>query len=147
MDKLKQVELTIKYTDTEWQQKKIINSKDAVEICRLFFHEDLTIYESFFMVCCNAANSTIAYMKISQGGTVGTVVDLKIIAKYAIDCLAKSIILCHNHPSGNTNPSSHDDRLTKSIIEGLKIFDILVLDHIILTKDSYYSYGDNGKLY
>ena len=70
--------------------------------------------------------------------------DFKIIAKLAIDVLAHSIILCHNHPSGNLLPSEQDKSITNRVIEGLKVLDIEVLDHIILTQESYFSFSDEG---
>ena len=72
--------------------------------------------------------------------------DIKLIAKYAIDCLASAVILAHNHPSGNLKPSNEDLAITKKVKEGLKILDISVLDHIILTSDGYLSFGDEGIL-
>lgn len=92
----------------------------------------------------NRSNNTIGYAKISQGGVAGTVVDVKIIAKYAIDTLASSVILAHNHPSGNTQPSRADKDITQKIKDSLKLFDISVLDHIILTEDEYFSFADEG---
>jgi DNA repair protein RadC len=92
----------------------------------------------------NQANETIAYAKISQGGIAGTIVDVKIIAKYALDCLSPAIILAHNHPSGNPTPSRADINITKKIKEGLKLLDIAVLDHLVLFNDSYTSMADEG---
>jgi DNA repair protein RadC len=85
-------------------------------------------------------------MKISQGGISGSVVDIKIICKYAIECLGCSVILVHNHPSGNRNPSQEDLNITKKIKQALSIFDIGLFDHIILTANSYYSFADEGIL-
>jgi DNA repair protein RadC len=82
----------------------------------------------------------------SHREVAGTVVDIKLIAKYAIDCLASGVILAHNHPSGNLKPSNEDLAITKRIKEGLKTLDIQVLDHIILTSDGYLSFGDEGIL-
>ena len=69
---------------------------------------------------------------------------IKIIAKYVVDSLATGIILAHNHPSGNLNPSSADITITAKIKEAMKFFDVAVLDHIILTADSFYSFSNNG---
>jgi DNA repair protein RadC len=80
----------------------------------------------------NNSNNTIGYVKISQGGIVGTIVDVRIVAKYAVESLSTGIILVHNHPSGNLKPSQPDIDLTKKIKEGLKILDVTVLDHIII---------------
>jgi DNA repair protein RadC len=92
------------------------------------------------------SNHTIGYAKISQGGVAGTVVDPIIVAKYAIDSLSKGVILAHNHPSGNLTPSEADRTITNKIKAGLNLFDITVLDHIILTEDSFTSFADEGFL-
>lgn len=129
---------------TEIPRVKIKSSTDAAEYCRNFFSDDIDLYESFFMVLLNQANNTIGFVKISQGGIAGTVVDVRILAKYAIESLCASVILCHNHPSGNTKPSNADISITNKAINALKLFDIKVLDHIILTESSYLSFGDEG---
>lgn len=128
---------------SDFQATKIASSQDAYNVIKQFYSDDIEVYESFFLLLLNRPNNTIGYVKISQGGTVGTVVDLKIIAKYAIDGLASSVILVHNHPSGNTNPSEADKKITAKIKEGLSLLDIAVLDHIILTVDSYFSFADD----
>lgn len=128
--------------ETEFKRVKITSSKDAAKYARNFFQEDIEIYESFFMILLNRANNTDAYVKISQGGIAGTVVDLKLIAKYAIDCLASGVIVCHNHPSGTLFPSEQDKLITEKIKKALKLLDIKLLDHIILTKDEYFSFAD-----
>jgi DNA repair protein RadC len=132
--------------DSGFNMVKIRSSKVANEYCRQFFHSDISIYESFFLILLNRANNTIAYVKISQGGVAGTTCDPSIVAKYAIETLASAVILCHNHPSGNSQPSQDDIDLTRKIKHGLALFDIAVLDHIILTEDDYYSFGDSGTM-
>ena len=141
------VELSLKRTvNQKVKNAKITCSKDSYTFIKQFYHDDIAIYESFFIVLLNRANNTTGYVKISQGGTAGTVVDLKIIAKYAIDSLSAGVILAHNHPSGNINPSSQDKGVTNQIKSGLKLFDINVVDHIILTEDKYFSFADEGEL-
>lgn len=138
--------LSLKVNDSPFNKVKLTSSKDAVSVIRQFFSDDIEIYESFFILLLNRANNTIGYAKISQGGCAGTVVDIKIIAKYCIDSLAQSVILCHNHPSGSLTPSNEDKNITVNIKNTLLIFDCKVIDHIILTKDSFYSFTDNGLL-
>lgn len=135
---------SLKRTETEIQGVKITSYNEAYEVARNFYEDDIEIYESFFCLFLNRANKTIGYAKISQGTTVGTLVDLKLIAKYAIDCLANSVILVHNHPSGNLSASNEDKKLTEKVKESLKLFDIEVLDHLILTKNSYFSFAERG---
>lgn len=139
-------EVSLKFTKSDFQKTKITAASDAAKVIRQFYHDDINIYESSFILLLNRSNNTIGYAKISQGGTAGTVVDLKIIAKIAVDGLASSVILAHNHPSGNKQPSNADIMLTKSAVNGLKFLDISVLDHIILTDSDFYSLADNGDM-
>lgn len=125
---------------------KIETSKQSEEFIRQFYQNDIGIFESFFLLTLNNSGMTTGYFKISQGGITGTVVDIRIVAKYAIENLATSVILAHNHPSGNLNPSSADKRITKEIQNALELFQIKVLDHIILTENSYYSFADDNNL-
>ena len=94
----------------------------------------------------NRANKTIGYAKISQGGVSGTVVDVKLIAKYAVESLASGVILAHNHPSGNLTPSHQDIALTRKVKEALTLLDSQLLDHVILSADGYKSFADEGIL-
>jgi DNA repair protein RadC len=144
MTTIANLELRAKKTPTNFEKVKIVSSKDAFKVISQFYFDDIDIFESFFILCLNRNNQTIAYAKISQGGVSGTVVDIKLIAKYAIDCLASGVILAHNHPSGNLKPSPEDIKITERAREALKILDIQVLDHVILTSDGYYSFGDEG---
>lgn len=131
----------------EFPQVKITSSKDAHNFISQFYGDDIEVYESFFILLLNFANKTIGYAKISQGGVSGTVIDGKIVAKYAVEALASGVILAHNHPSGNTQPSQADIDLTKKMREGLKNLDIQVLDHIILASEgNYLSLADENYL-
>jgi DNA repair protein RadC len=143
---MKAKKFDLKATDSEFNKVKITGSEIAEQYIRQFYSDDLEIFESFFILLLNRANETIGYAKISQGGIVGTVVDKKILLKYVVESLASGVILAHNHPSGNTNPSEADLKITREIKELCNLIDSPVLDHIILTADSYYSFSDNGKL-
>lgn len=123
----------IRGVKSEFTKERIKSASSAANFIRRFYHEDIEVYESFFILLLNQTNDTIGFAKISQGGVSGTVVDIKIVAKYAVDSLASSIILAHNHPSGNLTPSEPDKQITKKIVEGLRLFDIKVFDHIILS--------------
>jgi len=137
-------EFKLKVEKTYFKKVKITQSSDAYNVIKQFYNDDIEIYESFFLLLLNRANNTTGYVKISQGGTIGTVVDVKLIAKYAVDSLSCAVILAHNHPSGNKQPSQNDRNMTKKVKEALKLFEIQVLDHIILTSESYFSFGDEG---
>ena len=143
---IKEYTLKIDSKNTSFLKCKISKSQDAYEYIKQFYFDDIEIYESFFVLMVNRANITTGFVKISHGGTAGTVADPKIIAKYAVDSLASGIILAHNHPSGNEKPSTCDENLTKKIKSALLLLDIPVLDHIILTENSFYSFADEGNL-
>jgi DNA repair protein RadC len=125
-------------------QQKITSSRDAFEI----FHSligDLP-YEEFWMLILSKANKILKKVRISEGGVSGTVVDPKKIYKIALDHHSSSLILGHNHPSGNIQPSEADHKITKKIKECGILLDIAVLDHIIVGNEQYYSYADEGSL-
>jgi DNA repair protein RadC len=143
---MKAKKFDLKAVDSEFTKVKITDSQTAEKFIRQFYGDDLEIYESFFILLLNRANETIGYAKISQGGIVGTVVDKKILLKYVVESLASGIILAHNHPSGNANPSQADLNITKDLQQLCNLVDSTVLDHVILTADSFYSFADNGKL-
>lgn len=120
------------------------SSQDAWQL----FYADLCDlpYEELWVVFTNRSGQVISKLKISQGGISESIVDLRLILKAALQALASGIILCHNHPSGNLRPSQHDDRLTQQLQKAAKLVEISLLDHIILTDNTYYSYADEGKL-
>ena len=123
-------------------RKKIASSRDIYDI----FHPLLADLpnEEFWIILLNRSNKIIERQKISQGGISGTVTDIRIILKIALEKLASSLILCHNHPSGNPKPSEADISITKKIKESGKLMDITLLDHIIVTDGNYYSFADEG---
>ena len=133
---------------TDVKKVKISSSKDINQYARMFWGTDIEILESFFIVMLNNSNNTIGFVKISQGGITGTLVDVRILAKYALDSLATAIILVHNHPSGTLKPSQADRDITNKIKNGLGLLDIKVLDHLIIIpdNDAYYSFADENIL-
>lgn len=103
-------------------------------------------HEELWIILTNRAGKVIEKTKISQGGTTETSADLRLILKAAITGLAAGIVLCHNHPSGNLNPSSQDDQLTQRLQKTAGLMDIVLLDHIIVADNHYYSYADEGRI-
>ena len=103
-------------------------------------------HEEFWILFLNNANNMKFKWRLSMGGITATLVDVRLIYKKALEHGATSIILCHNHPSGNLKPSQSDIILTQKVIKGGGILDIKVLDHIIITECNYYSFADDGKL-
>jgi len=124
------------------KREKITASKDVYEMMKPLLI-DLP-HEEFWLIMLNRANLVLKKELISKGGVAGTVVDTKIIFKTAVDNYASSIIICHNHPSGNLKPSDADIKITRTIKEAGKIMEIPLLDHLIITENSYYSFGDDG---
>jgi DNA repair protein RadC len=104
------------------------------------------ITEEFWVVFLNHRNKIIGKQKISAGGLTATVVDIRILFKHAIERLATSIILAHNHPSGTLKPSQADIQLTNKIKEAGKVLDVQLLDHLIIADTGYYSFADEGRL-
>ena len=139
-------EYSLKYTKTDIQKTKVTTSESASNVIRKFYFDDINIYESFFILLLNRANNTTGFAKISQGGTAGTVVDIKIIAKYAVESLSSAVIICHNHPSGDKRPSDADLNITRRIKDALLLLDVKLFDHIIITENDFYSFADNGDL-
>jgi len=101
-------------------------------------------FEEFWILLINRANLVLDKSKISQGGISGTVIDTRIILKKAVDKLSSSLILCHNHPSGNLKPSEADIRITEKIKKSGELMDITLLDHLIIADNSYFSFADEG---
>tara|TARA_R110002096_G_scaffold517_8_gene3073 strand:+ start:6343 stop:6849 length:507 start_codon:yes stop_codon:yes gene_type:complete len=110
--------------------------------------KDIRLRERFVALYLNQANYVLGYFLVGIGSTKGITIDIKHIIQTALQCNAQAIILCHNHPSGNINPSSADLTVTKSIKKAANLFDISVLDHIILTPDEskFYSFADEQKI-
>jgi len=123
---------------------KISSSRDAFEIFKSLMG-DLP-HEEFWLLILNKANRVVKKVRTSEGGISGTVVDPKKVFKSCLDLHASSIILGHNHPSGNIQPSEADIKITKKIRECGILLDIAVLDHIIIGDDRYYSFADEGCL-
>ncbi len=103
-------------------------------------------HEEFWITLLNRANKVRHRFNISKGGITGTVIDVRLILKKALENNASSIVLCHNHPSGNIQPSDADIQITKKLKEAGKIMEIPVLDHLIVTENGYFSFADEGLL-
>jgi len=126
------------------QKPKVTCSEDAYN----YIKPDLLDlpHEEFWVILLNRANHIIKKQPVSSGGVSGTIADPKLIFKIALENLASGIILAHNHPSGNLKPSEADILLTSKLKTAGKFLDLPILDHLIFTNDSYYSFADEGKL-
>lgn len=102
--------------------------------------------EEAWVLLMNQNFKLIKDLRLSHGGLTETVVDIRLILKNALLCNATVVALCHNHPSNNTQPSTHDDRLTQQLKEACKVMRLHFLDHVIITDGNYYSYHEEGRL-
>jgi len=124
--------------------QKINNSADSSNFARNFYDGDIDVVESFYVMILSRNHTVKFWAKIGQGGIASCVVDVRVICKHVVDNLGSVVILIHNHPSGNLEPSKQDKDLTSKIKQALSFFDVALLDHIILTEESYFSFADNN---
>ncbi|GCB33429.1 JAB domain-containing protein [Bacteroides faecalis] len=143
--KVGEVELTYKLTTRN--KNKVSSSADAYQILLPTFKEGTIDYKEYFKVLyLNQSNQVLGFTQISEGGITETSVDVRVILQAALLTNSVSLILAHNHPSGNLKPSKQDLELTQSIKEAAELMRIRVLDHIILTSEKYYSFADEGEI-
>jgi DNA repair protein RadC len=126
------------------RKKKVVCSNDAFEVFQTYIGD--AHYERFMIILLNNANRLIKVVNISEGGLAATVTDIRKIFKIALDHNASAMVLGHNHPSGNLQPSNSDIALTQKIVNAGKVLDIGVLDHIIVGKEKYYSFKDESQM-
>lgn len=139
---MKAKEYRLNCTRNEMQSIKVMGPRDAYDFARNFFSDDIDIYESCFIILTDRANRIIGWYKVSSGGLDATIIDKKIVCKVAIDSLCSGVILVHNHPSGEVKPSKSDIQQTTDVKKALGVFDITLLDHIILSDKAYYSFAE-----
>lgn len=143
-----EVKLTYQSTVKSSERYRIAKSEDAYKLLKKYCYDEETLQyrESFKVILLNQANKVLGVSNISEGGIAETSADVRIILQAALLANASAIILSHNHPSGNCLPSGADKGLTKQIIDAAKLMNIQVLDHLIVTSETYYSFGDEGML-
>jgi DNA repair protein RadC len=126
---------------------KISESKDVYEVLKKYWDEDrIEFVEQFKILLLNRANRVIGMFEVSTGTTTSALADPRLIFVAALKANACGIILAHNHPSGNLSPSQADMNLTKELIQAGKLLHIAILDHVIVTSESYFSFADEGLL-
>ncbi|WP_256006833.1 JAB domain-containing protein [Pedobacter deserti] len=124
---------------------KISQSRDAYQVFMAYWDKDLiSLQEQCFMLVLNRANRVIGIKEISCGGYSGTVVDPKVVFGIALKCAASSVIIAHNHPSENLRPSDGDIAITKKLVVAGKALELPLLDHLIVSLDQFFSFGDEG---
>jgi len=148
--KSKLIEYKIKsITNNNINKVSLRSSSDSSKYFRKLYEEnddDINTAESVYILFLNRSSNVVGYTKLSSGGINASIIDIRLLSYYAINTLCSSVIMCHNHPSGNLNPSDADKKILNETKIALKIFGIHVLDNIILTNDSYYSFADEGIL-
>ena len=137
------LEIGRRRTDIGAEEKIKLNSSQTVYAFLKSKLSDLP-HEEFWVIYLSRNNNVIKTECISKGGVSGTVVDIRLILKPAIECLASSIILAHNHPSGNLKPSQEDMTITKKVKEAAKLLDMVIQDHLIFGDQTYFSFADEG---
>lgn len=143
--KVAEVELVYKTKVKASERPKVNSSKDIYDVLKQVWDQNkIEMLEEFKVIFLNRANRVTGVYDASSGGITGTVADPRLILAAAIKSLSVSIVLSHNHPSGNLKPSRADEELTLKIKEAANYHDINVLDHIIISSEGYYSFADEG---
>ncbi len=140
--KVREIELT--FTGERYFFGNVTSSFDAFQFIRDIILKGIEVQEHFIALYLNQANKIIGYYHHSTGTINSTPVDIEIVAAVALKTLAKAVIISHNHPSGNLTPSEADKAITKRMKEALKLFDVALLDHIIVTDKGHFSFADTG---
>lgn len=136
-------EINVSYSNTNFEKVKITSSKKIFDLVINQWNLDLIEFqEEVKIVLLNRANEVLGIYEMSKGGISGTVVDNIIILAIALKCNASNIIIVHNHPSGNLKPSEADKTITKKLKQACEILDITLLDHLIISKQGYYSFTE-----
>jgi DNA repair protein RadC len=141
-----EIEITYHNPVKPSERMRISRSQDCYDLFLANWGNTIELYEDFYVLLLNNANRVLGLVHISSGGVTGCLVDPKKIYQAAIKANASSLILAHNHPSGNKQPSSADIRITKKIVDAGNLLDVKVLDHLIVTSEGYYSFADEGTL-
>lgn len=140
-------EIRVSYSNENRDKININSSLSAYKILFACWDKStIELQEEFKVLLLNRANRVLGVNTVSKGGVAGTLVDPKLVFNVSLKCNASAIILAHNHPSGNLNPSVNDKQLTKKLKSAGDFLDIKVLDHLIITPDGYFSFADEGLL-
>lgn len=140
-------EIQVTYHPCKMSDTKLTISSDVVEIIRTIWdNRIIEMQEEVKILFVNSSNTVIGFYNLSKGGIASSLVDIRLILSVALKCLATGLILIHNHPGGNLNPSSADLAIVKKLKTVCKLLDIALLDSIIITKEHYMSFNDEGLL-
>lgn len=143
-----EIEISIKLKNKKYSELyQLKEPKDAYKVFKEVFNADTIEWkEEMIMLCLNNTGKLIGFHKLASGGTSSVVTDVKVLAIVALQSTASSIIIGHNHPSGNLTPSNQDKIMTKEIKQGLNFIGIALVDHLIISTEGFYSFKNDGKL-
>ncbi len=145
LNQIAEVELIYKTKIKASERPQVKTSKDAADLLKQIWDENkIDFVEQFKVLFLNRANKVLGIFEVSTGGVTGTVADPKLVFVAALKANACSIIISHNHPSGNLKPSQADEQLTQKIKQAGQFLDIKLIDHIIVSSEGYYSFADEG---
>jgi len=142
-----EIELIYKSKIKTSERPQIKSSKDAYLLLKSSWDQDkIDYFEQFKILFLNHSFKVLGLYEMSSGGITGTIVDLRMIFSAALKANATNIMIAHNHPSGNKTPSEADKHMTAKIRQAGELLDIKLLDHLIITSETYYSFADEGAL-
>lgn len=140
-------EIKVSYYPSLLEKYKISNSKESFELILEQWEKDtISMQEEVKVILLNRNNKALGVYSLAKGGITTCVVDIRLILSVALKTLATGLIIVHNHPSGSLNPSTDDKKITQQLKSACKLMGIDLLDHLIITKDAYYSFADEGVL-
>lgn len=144
---MKVCEIKVSYSNLNTQIVKIKESKDVFTLALNHWNTDtIEMQEEVKVLLLNRCNNVIGIYELSRGGITASLIDIKLVLAVALKAIASSIIVIHNHPSGNLNPSNADKEITRKLKEACKIVELDLLDHLIITKQNYFSFANEGIL-
>lgn len=146
--KVNEIKISYKEKVSTYKSPKISSSKDTAKLLFEHWNKDtIELQESFKVLLLNNSNKVKGIYEVSNGGITGTLVDLRILFAVVLKSLSVGLVICHNHPSNKLDPSNADILLTEKIKNAAKLFDVMLLDHLIIAPNGkYYSFADEGKL-
>ncbi|PZD78535.1 RadC family protein [Mesonia sp. K7] len=142
---MKVAEISVSYSNGNKDKAKITQSRDAFQLALEHWNKDtIELQEEVKVLLLNRANVVIGIFDVSKGGISSCIIDIKLILSVALKSIASAIIIMHNHPSGNLKPSQQDVDMTRKLSSACNTVELKLLDHLIITKEDYYSLADNG---
>lgn len=140
-------EISISYTPSRYNQSKIQTTEDAYDVLKEFFAQGtIALQEQFVVMYLNAGHNVLGIYTASKTGITRTVADIRLILGVALKTASTAMIIAHNHPSGNLNPSVADEVITKKLKDAAALLDVNLLDHLIVSDKGFYSFADEGKM-